>query len=162
LTAWCRSLIDDGKFEFFCPAIINDKNNQQCKQKWTYIEVRKVALLNQDEIDYFEKKMSENAANFLIEFKECPKCKTFVERLDLKNLRVRCVICEHKDKKVFEFCWQCDREWTVPISTAHDTCGRDGCQNSELKALMQCHKIKLAAVVGLPEIPSMRACPTCG
>lgn len=162
MTAWCRSLIDDGKFEFFCPAITDDAKHTQCKKPWKYEEVRKVALLNQTEIDYFEKKLSENAANVLLEFKECPKCKTFVERLDSKNLRVKCIICGVTSKKTFEFCWQCEREWTVSVSTAHDTCGRDGCQNDELKSLLECHKIKLAAVIGLPEIPSIRACPTCG
>lgn len=121
-----------------------------------------MALLTESEMDYFEKKLNENAANFILDFKECPKCKTFVERLDMNNLRVMCVVCQSINKKKFEFCWQCDREWTVSVMTARDTCGREGCENGELKALSECHPIMLTRVNGLPEIPSIRACPTCG
>lgn len=60
----------------------------------------------------------------------------------------------------FEFCWQCGREW-VGLA-ANDTCGRLGCENEELRALRECHLIELREVKGLGEIPSIRACPTCG
>jgi hypothetical protein len=161
LTAWCRSLIDDGKFELFCPALVD--GSKKCLAKWQYNEVRRLALLNDSELEYFEKKLSENSAKCYVEFKECPQCKSFVERLDLKNLRVVCLICKIKTKKNYEFCWQCEREWTgVSRTTASDTCGREGCVNKDLDILAQCKMIKLSDVTDLAPVPSIRACPTCG
>ena len=74
LTAWCRSLMDSGKFEFYCPAIVDD-DTEKCNKKWPYIEIRKIALLNEAETSNFEKKLSENAANSFIDYKECPRYK---------------------------------------------------------------------------------------
>lgn len=160
LTGWCRSLIDDGKCEFYCPAIL--ENKKKCEKKWEYTEVRRLALLNESEMDSFERKLSENAAQLSIDYKECPKCRSFVERLDLTNLRVLCTICKYNDKSNFEFCWQCEKEWTVNIIKASDTCGRENCINKALQVLSECKMIKLENCPTLAEIPSIRACPTCG
>lgn len=163
MTAWCQNLIQNDEFEFYCPAIIDANRNKQCKRTWTYDEVRKIALLSQSEREYFEKKLSKNAAKFLLEIKECPRCHTFVERQDQDDLCVRCTVCRGITKRHFEFCWQCGREWSGLVeSTANDTCGRLGCENEELRALRDCQLIQLREVKELPEIPSIRACPTCG
>lgn len=160
LTAWCRSLIDQGKFKFFCPAIV-DGSARKCNAKWSYAEVRKTALLSEAEMDIFEKKLSENAAKSLTDYKECPNCRSFVERIDVNNLRVTCSICKLNGKN-YNFCWQCEREWTVLIEKAKFTCGRDKCLNKGLEALANCKLIKLPGCQDLPIIPSIRACPTCG
>ena len=163
LTTWCRKLIDDGKLDFYCPAIINESTNKKCDKKWGYSEIKKIALLSEAEMEYFERKISENAARTFVDYKECPNCKSFVERIDLKNLRVVCRMCQAFHSKKYEFCWQCEREWTVQISTASDTCGRENCTNSILQLLKECNFIKLSEChAGFPDIPSIRACPTCG
>ena len=163
LTAWCKSLIDDGKVEFICPAIVDANKNRKCNKKWNYDEVKRIALLNELETEYFEKKLSENSLKTYVDFKQCPNCSSFVERLDANNLRVKCTLCSRLLKKSYEFCWQCEREWTVPIATANLTCGRENClHQKDLVILANCKFIKLSSCSSLPDMPSIRACPTCG
>jgi hypothetical protein len=138
LTAWCRSLIDDGKLEFFCPAIIKVGTHEKCDKKWGYDEIKKIALLNQIETEYFEKKLSENAANTYMDYKECPKCRSFIIRQDLTNLRVYCTLCPVFSDKSFEFCWQCEKEWTVSLNRSSESCGRENCVNPLLEILQNC------------------------
>ena len=122
LTAYCRSLIDQGSFKFTCPALINDYD--KCNKTWEYAEIREIALLNEKEMDHFERKLSEHAAMEFVDYKECPNCCSFIEREDITNLRVDCNLCKSLKNKAFEFCWQCEEEWTVSINQASDTCGR--------------------------------------
>ena len=162
LTGWCRSLIDAGKYEFYCPAITDGKV-KQCEKKLPYVEIRSLALLNEAEMTSFEKKLSENAAASFFDYKECPNCRSFVERKELGNLRVTCTVCPIIKKKSYEFCWQCENEWTVPLVKATDTCGRNNCVNKNLKVLADCKYIKLENCADeMPFIPSIRACITCG
>ena len=160
LTAYCRSLIDQGHFKLVCPGLVD--GNKKCNKKLEYTEIRKLALLNDSEMDFFERKLSELAAAEFVDFKECPKCRSFVEREDLTNLRVYCNICKGIGKKTYEFCWQCEKEWTVPKIKASDTCGRDKCENQDLAALRQAIYINLNDVDNLQPVPSIRSCPTCG
>jgi hypothetical protein len=160
LTAYCRSLIDQGNYKLTCPALVN--GNKKCNKKWEYTEIRTIALLNDTEMDHFERKLSELAAIEFVDYKECPNCRSFVEREDLTNLRVICNLCKSLKSKAYEFCWQCDEEWTVSISKASDTCGRAGCENEDLKTLRKAVYIKLDEVPNLNPVPSIRACPTCG
>ncbi len=161
LTGFCRSLIDDGLFEFRCPALI-ESDSGKCNKPWPYEEIRKLALFNEAETELFERKLSENAAAQFLDIKECPNCNSFVERTDLENLRVVCLICKKLKGKTYEFCWQCEQEWTVPISKASDTCGRVNCVNKNIEALAKCTFIKLNSCPNLPNIPNFRACVTCG
>lgn len=96
LTAYCRSLIDKEDFVFRCPAIVdasNPKDIKYCKKEWEYSEVRRVALLTEDECKYFESRMSEYAMQQYFDVRECPGCQSIVERIDSDNLRVKCQIC---------------------------------------------------------------------
>ena len=158
LTGYCRSLIDDGLYEFRCPALVN---NSKCNKIWNYEEVRRLALLNNAEMEFFERKISELAAANYIDFKTCPNCQSFVERQDLNNLRVRC-FCKSAKGQLFEFCWQCDEKWDGNISKSSDSCGKAGCKDKNIDALAKCDLIKLKSCPELPEIPSLRACVTCG
>lgn len=164
LTSWCKSLIDEGKLEFFCPAIVDQHTNKRCNKKWTYDEVKRKALLNELETEYFEKSLSENSLKNFVDFKQCPRCKSFIERLNLNNLRVKCTLCTKMSRRTYEFCWQCEREWINPSSvTADTTCGRENCfYQKDLFILSNCKFIKLSRCTNLPDIPSIRACPTCG
>ena len=163
LTAWCRSLIDSGKLEFHCPAIIKPETNEKCGKKWAYDEIKKIALLNEIEMEFFELKLSENAAKTYIDYKECPKCKSFIVREDLANLRVDCSLCPVFLDREFEFCWQCEQEWTEDLDDSSETCGRVNCVNPILQVLRDCRYMRLSECYGgLPDVPSIRACPTCG
>ncbi|XP_055501310.1 uncharacterized protein LOC129703169 [Leucoraja erinacea] len=61
LTGWCRSLIDSGHFTFHCPGK-KDGTEEKCNKEWPYVEVRRHALLDNDEQKYFEEKVALLAA----------------------------------------------------------------------------------------------------
>ena len=157
LTAWCRSLLDQQQWEFYCPAILPGSGNKQCKKKWEYTEVRQIALLNDAEQQYFESKMSEYAALNYCNYKECPGCCSFVERRDLTNLCVRCTICTKIKKKSYDFCWNCDKEWTGQ-TTSSVKCGNPDCHHPSYLAIRDADMVTLNG----KQVPQRRACPTCG
>ncbi len=124
---------------------------------WDYLEVRKIALLNSVEMQYFESKMSEYAALQYCDMKECPGCRSFVERANLKNLHVHCYICTKDKGKVYDFCWNSYKEWTGPTTSAVK-CGNSKCQHPSIPSIRDADMIKLNGL----DVPSRRACPTCG
>ncbi|XP_067436273.1 uncharacterized protein [Thunnus thynnus] len=152
LTNWCRRLLDEGKSRFVCG---------HCRQEWSYMEVRKMALLTPEEMEYFEKTMAVNAIRDNFHAKLCPGCKSSVVRKDESNLSVRCTFCTANKQKPYEFCWQCLNEWKGPFPRS-DRCENDGCCNESLKLLRTCPDIVFKDVKGVIGCPSMRACPTCG
>ena len=160
LTAWCRSLIEEQKFEFHCPAFTDSLMKNQCKNVWEYEEVRRVAHLNAAEQQYFESKMSEHAVLQYCDMKECPGCRSFVEREDMGNLRVHCMICTKNKKKNFDFCWNCNKEWSGPV-TSSLKCGNPDCAHPSLSSIQNAEMVKLPEVNDV-EVPNRRACPTCG
>ncbi|XP_042258074.1 probable E3 ubiquitin-protein ligase RNF144A-A [Thunnus maccoyii] len=91
----------------------------------------------------------------------CPQCKTTVERKDLSNLCVKCTICTADQKKTYQFCWQCQKQWKGP-GPRSDRCNNNGCINLDLELLKNCKMIALPQVKGVNACPSIRACPTCG
>ena len=86
------------------------------------MDVRRFAVLTDDEKREFEKKLSENYLRKAIGIQECPKCKSFCERKSKKDRCVRCPVCTLKEKKGFDFCWFCLHEWQG--SVANNKCGR--------------------------------------
>lgn len=151
LTDWCRSLLDKQQWEFYCPAVLpGPGSTKRCKSKWEYSEVRKKAALTTHEQQYFEFKISEYAYT-ICDYKECPGCGTFVERLDKTNLRVYCQICAE------DFCWNCKKVWTGS-PRSFNRCGNPECQHPSL------HLIRDAPMITLigQQVPQRRACPTCG
>ncbi|KAG9330665.1 hypothetical protein JZ751_022525 [Albula glossodonta] len=160
LTAWCRSLLDQGQYVFRCPAL-KDGTVQKCEAQWSYQEVRKLAVLTAAEQQHFEETMAALAAAEYCEFKSCPGCHTCVEREDISNLNVHCTVCSAVTAQAFEFCWQCLRVWKGP-GPRSDRCGNDGCTNKDLELLKGCPTTSLPQVQNLDPCPSIRACPTCG
>ncbi|XP_069474343.1 E3 ubiquitin-protein ligase DDB_G0292642-like [Ambystoma mexicanum] len=157
LTGWCRSLLDQGSVKFHCPA---DVDGKKCGKEWTYVEIRRHALLTDDEQRMFEEKMALIAAKQFCEYKECPGCKSYVERKDLTNLRVLCIICRSMNKATTEFCWQCMSPWKG-AGTSSDRCENPGCADPRLKILEECI-VKDLPGSEIKNCPSIRACPTCG
>lgn len=160
LTAWCRSLLDKGHYKFNCPALKNG-TLVKCDAVWPYQEVRRLAVLTTEEMKYFEESIGRLAAAEYCEFQTCPGCKSYVEREDLTNLSVRCIICTADKKRVFEFCWQCLKPWKGPAPRS-ERCDNDGCANHDLEILKNCKTTALPQVQGVTDCPSIRACPTCG
>ena len=157
LTVYCRSLVDQNHFEMFCPAIVDATTNKQCKTVWEYVEVRQVALLNEDECRWFESKIAERAAQQYCDMKECPGCRSFVERDDLHNLRVRCTICSKKKGSNYDFCWQCLHEWSGPTASSVK-CGRAECEHPDMPSIRDAPDMTLNG----KSVPNRWACPTCG
>uniref|UniRef100_A0A3B4H207 Uncharacterized protein n=1 Tax=Pundamilia nyererei TaxID=303518 RepID=A0A3B4H207_9CICH len=151
LTGWCRSLLDQGQYIFKCPALKNGTLHK-CDTVWPYQEVRRLAVLTTEEMEYFEEIIAHLAATEYCEFKTVK---------DLTNLNVQCTICTADKKKVYQFCWQCLKPWkgSAPRS---GRCDNDGCINHDLELLKNCKPTALPQVQGVDAYPSIRACPTCG
>ncbi|XP_051285268.1 uncharacterized protein LOC127379554 isoform X2 [Dicentrarchus labrax] len=144
LTDWCRWLLDQ----------------TDCNVEWPFEEVCKMALLSPEELEYFEKKIFNNAAKDYLDVKECPGCKSRVVRTDLSDLSVKCSVCTANRRRSYIFCWQCLKKWKGPAPRS-DRCGNDDCQNP-LEILKTCPDIVFEDVKGVTGCPSIRACPTCG
>ncbi|XP_016105378.1 probable protein ariadne-2 [Sinocyclocheilus grahami] len=151
LTDYCRYLLNDGKAELRCP---------ECQEQWSYTEVRTLAKLTPEEQLYFEERLANNTIRNLLDVKNCPGCDWLIERSDSSNLSVQCTVCSVKNKRTFEFCWQCVREWKGQCPRS-DRCDNEGCCNRELDLLRDCATITLKDAANIV-CPSVRACPTCG
>ncbi|XP_065258866.1 E3 ubiquitin-protein ligase DDB_G0292642-like [Emys orbicularis] len=157
LTGWCRSLLDQGHLKFHCPA---DVNGEKCGKEWSYPEVRRNASITEAEQRNFEEKLAKFAAKYYHDYKECPNCHSYVERQDLKNLRVVCILCHSLKGQGFEFCWQCLKPWKGGGAPS-ERCENVGCKNQSLEVLANC-KLKDLPGSEIKNCPSIRACPTCG
>ena len=161
LTTWCRTLLNDQKVKFHCPAITEKDAKgvvkKLCEKIWDYAEVRRIALLSDAECSYFESKLSEYAALQYCDMKECPGCRSFVEREDFTNLRVTCPICSKKKGRTYDFCWQCLQDWTGPTKSGVK-CGNSKCVHPELASVKDSPMFTLNG----KQVPLRRACPTCG
>lgn len=115
LTVYCRSLLSAGKFRFLCP-YVGPNNNNYCGTEWNYVDVRRLAVLTQDEKREFEKKLSENYLRKASGVQECPKCNSLCERQSKNDRCVRCPVCTIEEKKAFDFCWFCLHEWKGLLS----------------------------------------------
>ncbi|KAL6118511.1 uncharacterized protein ACO6RY_03299 [Pungitius sinensis] len=169
LTGWCRSLLDQSQHTFRCPALKEGTpkkcdavcTSKKCGAVWSYQEVRRLALLTPEEIQYFEENIARLAAAQYCEFKTCPGCKTCVERKNLSNLAVQCTLCTEDKGKRYLFCWQCLKTWKG-AAPGSNCCNNDGCINYDLELLKKCGTTALPEVEGVDACPSIRACPTCG
>ncbi|XP_041635473.1 uncharacterized protein LOC121504609 [Cheilinus undulatus] len=159
LTQWCLSQLKQGIYKFRCPALVDGV--ELCNEQWSYQEVRRLADLSVEEMEYFEAEIARLAAAEYCDIKPCPRCKTYVERKDQTNLNVRCTICTVDKKKAYQFCWQCLKKWKGPAPRS-DRCNNDSCANHDLELLKSCRTTPLPQVQGVDACPSIRACPTCG
>uniref|UniRef100_A0A8C2A2N0 RING-type domain-containing protein n=1 Tax=Cyprinus carpio TaxID=7962 RepID=A0A8C2A2N0_CYPCA len=143
----CKAQLKDvSHFEFnLCPL---------CKKEWPYDEVRKLAKLTTEEQLSFEEQLGTNTVK-----KICPGCGTFVQRLDVSNLCVQCSICTVRNRKTYEFCWQCLREWKGSQTHA-DRCDNEGCSIYP-KLLRDCPMISLTYFTNGVQCPKLRKCPSC-
>ncbi|CAG8725126.1 10611_t:CDS:2, partial [Funneliformis caledonium] len=147
LTAFCRSLVSVGKFQFFCP-YVNSTNNARCRAEWQYIDIRKLGLLTDDECKYFESKISENYSIRAFGAQECPQL----------LLTPSAISSAPHSNGEYAFCWYCLHEvkGTEGYRCNNDLCGGI---DPRLAILKNAVKKKIVDVSG---VPSCRACPKCG
>ncbi|XP_015224552.1 PREDICTED: uncharacterized protein DDB_G0292642-like, partial [Cyprinodon variegatus] len=141
-----------------CPAL---KDGTLCGALWSYQEVRRLAVLTAAEMQHFEENTARLAAAEYCSVQQCPGCKTYVERADLTDLCVECLVCAEDNDDGFQFCWQCLMPWKGPAPRS-DRCDNDGCINRDLELLRTCKDTTLPEVEGVDACPTIRACPTCG
>ncbi|XP_052797626.1 uncharacterized protein LOC128229837 [Mya arenaria] len=156
LTAFCRSLLTAGRYEFRCPYKAS-ASDPHCNAEWEYFTVKRLAVLTPEERKEFETKMAENYLRKAVGIQDCPKCLSFCERRNKADQRVICPVCTRKNGKRYEFCWFCLKTWLTQNS--HD-CGNYGC-NGEDPRLRLIKNSPRKQVVGV-QCPAIRACPTCG
>ncbi|XP_045161197.2 uncharacterized protein DDB_G0292642-like [Mercenaria mercenaria] len=156
LTAYCRSLLTAGKYEFFCPYKAKPED-PYCNELWELFTVKRLAVLTPEEIKAFEKKMAENYLRKAVGIQSCPRCKLFCERKSKTDQRVRCLVCKTEAGGRYEFCWFCLKTW---LTNEFKNCGNSGCtgEDPRLRVIKNCPKKKVVGV----ECPAIRACPTCG
>uniref|UniRef100_A0AAY4A857 Uncharacterized protein n=1 Tax=Denticeps clupeoides TaxID=299321 RepID=A0AAY4A857_9TELE len=123
LLAWCQFQLEQGRTVFGCP---------QCgdglagRTGLSYQLIAGKVSLSDRQKRYFEETVSRLTALTLCDFKPCPGCGSFVERIDLNNLCVHCTICTAKKARTYQFCWLCLKEWTGPFLNAKH-CANSGC-----------------------------------
>ncbi|KAI8499082.1 hypothetical protein Bbelb_235350 [Branchiostoma belcheri] len=145
-----------GKYVFKCPYI--SPGGAYCGKEWTYLEVRRLAVLTADEKKQFETKISDNYLRKGMGIQECPKCHSLCERINKKHKRVVCPLCSASDGVEFHFCWHCLHQW---VGGGIEKCGNDSCggEDPRLKILRDCKK---KTIVGVANCPAVRACLKCG
>ena len=156
LTAYCRSLLSAGKYQFLCPYVSTD-GKLRCNKEWSYIEVRRFGVLNKIEQKDFETRITENYLRKAQGIQECPGCNSLCMRKNPKDKRLICILCTKDEGKHFEFCWNCLHEWKLGGT---DKCGNEECDGEDprLKILREAPQKKVVGV----NTPSTRACPSCG
>uniref|UniRef100_A0A8C4DL35 RING-type domain-containing protein n=1 Tax=Dicentrarchus labrax TaxID=13489 RepID=A0A8C4DL35_DICLA len=153
LTDWCCWLLDQGECRFVC-------GQTDCDVEWPFEEVCKMALLSPEELEYFEKKIFNNAAKDYLDVKEVSITLFTKDFSAIDIYSVKCSVCTANRRRSYIFCWQCLKKWKGPAPRS-DRCGNDDCQNP-LEILKTCPDIVFEDVEGVTGCPSIRACPTCG
>ncbi|CAB4414053.1 unnamed protein product [Rhizophagus irregularis] len=158
LTAFCRSLVSEGKFQFFCP-YTDSTTDVRCLVEWQYADIRKIGQLTDEECKHFETKISENYALRALGVQECPQCSTCCERRDKNRTSVICLICSRRPgASEFAFCWYCLHE----VKSYHGyRCNNDFCGGVDPRLAILNNAVK-KQVGNVSGVPSCRACPRCG
>lgn len=138
----CWTQLTDKVTSFRCCALLNE-SEKSCNLEWTFKEVVEKACLSPDERILFESRINYNYMSLSKDIRECPTCEKMCTRLSPTNPRVVCTFCRK------EFCWICVKSWDHNHICAND---------EGLKYLQTCEKIE---IVGVPNCPSVRACPSC-
>ena len=152
LMDYCWNEIGANKHEILCPL---------CNKEWTIDVIVKYGCASKDELHELETGLSRNFCLKNEDIIECPSCTSFCERMNKKTLCTLCLVCSHKKKKQPHFCWQCLREWKNDPSSK--TCGDENCSVEDQVLLEQLASAPIIKPEWLStEVPSIRACPTCG
>ena len=152
MTAYCRDILNNGKYKFICPS-------PKCDYEWEYFLVRHVAGLSDEEMHEFEQTLEKNFLQKEQGNQRCPGCQTWCTRVPGTGNRVRCPICPKNRGKKFDFCWICLNEWKRFLSTG--SCGNLGCdgRDKRIHILATCLTKKIDYCL---DCPIIRGCQKCG
>ena len=70
-------------------------------------------------VEFFNELNKENSYNVRVKYKQCPKCKVLIEKIDGCN-QMKCINCG------FNFCWLCLKEYTSNHYSIYNTRGCPG------------------------------------
>ncbi|XP_072542888.1 caspase-23 [Salminus brasiliensis] len=129
LISWCKHRLKQEKTEFTCPTF-DEGRKKTCGISFSYQDLCQSASLSPEEKEYFEERLGALTAAKLCEYKHCPGCHSYVERANKKNLCVRCTICTAREGSIYEFCWNCRRQWKGSVVSGQK-CGNSGCGDKE-------------------------------
>jgi hypothetical protein len=125
-----------------------------CNAEWDMREITKKADMTDDEIIFYECKIS---FNFINQDKnstsECPSCGQFCQRQN-EGQPIRCLTCTKTNGSAFDFCWDCKAPWVSDHK----------CSNKELEAFQRILKeapLKKIDMSNIEDVPSKRMCPSC-
>jgi hypothetical protein len=142
-----------GLYEIKCPYIDPVDPNNRCSQIWSYQELRKMALLNSDEKDFFEIQMSENKIRAVEDISECKKCHYHIKRHPTTT-RIICQSCLIDDIQPDIFCFVCKQPWQRrrKIQCSNSDCGKS--------IAMKLKGVAKKIICG-ESVKSIQACPKC-
>jgi len=155
LTSFIFSEVSKGKYNIYCPYVEPLNPLKKCGKKWTYQEIRKMALLTDPERGYLELKLSLNRLSKLDNFIECPTCSNFVIKRNPKINRIKCRHCAILTKTTSDFCAICLKHW---LGSGDQYCGNFECQTDPRVDILKHAKV---LKVKSANIPSIRSCPKC-
>ena len=125
-----------------------------CNSEWSIRVVKEYGAMSDDESCIFQECLSTNYLRNGDNFRQCPGCEIYCERIDKNNSRVRCHFC-CKSRKFGDFCWHCQKPWTSKGNT--DRC--NNCNDDEI--IKELKKAPEKDIIGV-KCPSQRLCPVCG
>ena len=143
--------------ELRCPYVNPEDPTDRCNAVWTYPEFRKMAMLNNDEKDFFEEQLCVNKFNQLENrIRECQTCQNFVKQNDYSKKMI-CQNCLAMGKIPRIYCIGCLKEWNddMKIDCINNVCTRELDMVPELK-------FDSKKKIGGVEVDGIQPCPNCG
>lgn len=153
---YCMAELQSGSLEFRCPQV-DGNGKKNCNALWDVKEVSEIADWDVDEFQYVDKMLSQNYLARQRGIKECPFCRSYCRRIDMKNPRVICGYCKGSGKTPNEFCWSCLNEWR---NGGNKHCGNADC-TTEGDANATLKNCPTKTIGDARDVPSVRACPNC-
>ena len=150
---YCLFEINAGKDKITCPWSDDKDPNLTCGKKWRYDEIRKMALLTDDEKDYFEITLNENRMKNDPNIKKCKDCVGYIKKKDYTK-RMKCNNCLIVEPQAAYYCFEC---WTPWPNVKMKECPKPLCGlvegvNIDVEYKVICGK----------RVCSIDKCPNCG
>ncbi|XP_060074750.1 uncharacterized protein LOC132554449 [Ylistrum balloti] len=147
--AWNK--ITNGELEVTCPAIPDDNRpSEQCAKLWTFKSICSRACLSCDETNLFLTKLFLNWQDKNKNVYLCPKCDEAQQDTCERSV-VKCRYCK------YSFCVRC----LGSVGVMFKTCQNSECKQSIPKVKQLLVNCSMRTLVGVPNCPSVRACPVC-
>lgn len=143
----------NGEWQIKCPFVSKVNPHDRCGKLWGYEELRKMAMLNNHEKDFFEIHMSRNHIDSLKDVQECEKCSYYVKKLGFTK-RIICQSCLADGKPPEVTCFNCKKEWK---NIRKNKCDNELCE-AKLKCFIQEMPKKL--IIG-NLVDQIQECPNC-